>query len=197
MIFNLNMFRTQKVYYEDEEIEPNKLEILNKTDLNPEDVYSIDTTENIVICTIDDNHIFKKELNGTISIINDNQINLVSYIKNNSIQIPVYFPVKLSIPHGIKVNFTNPIMYPYYKNIYNESKYNTFNMHTNFLITNMTFIIEFDLEIYKKHNEVLQIPKGTPLINMEFIPTISIYTQKKINSIYILKDTEIYKEFNF
>ena len=198
-MFNLNMFKkTEKINFEGEEYIPNKLEILNKDDIDIDEIYSIDTSENIIICTLDDNHIFKKELNGTISLICDNIINLVPYIKNTSIQIPIYFPVKLSIPYGIKLNFTHPLMYSYYKNIYDESKYRTTEeKNTNFIINTLEFIIEFDLELYKKYNEILQISKGMPIINIEFIPTLSIFEQKKINSIYILKDTEIYREFNF
>ena len=196
MNFNYNMFGSIKniLDYKEDEYKDDRLNIF--TSFNKDDIYSIDPTENIIICTDNEKNIVKKQIDGSFGIITDYDI-LSNKIKNNKITFNHYSEIKLSIPIGIKLLITEPLNSHYYYKIYNKLNYEY--KDNNIIITNFEFDLEFDLERFKDVNSLLNIKRGGILYELNFINIISNIKNEKteIKNFYIIKDSNLYDNFDF
>lgn len=196
MNFNLNMFSSIKniLGYKEDEYKDDRLNIFTSFDKN--DIYSIDPTESIIICTINDKNIVKKQIDGSFGIITDYDI-FSNKIKNNKITFNHYSEIKLSIPVGIKLLISEPLNSHYYHKIYNKLNYEY--KDNNIVITNFDFDLELDLERFKNSNSLLNIKRGSILYELNFINIISNIKNEKteVKNFYIIKDSELYDNFDF
>lgn len=196
MNFNYNMFHNIKnmLDFEDDEYKDSRLNIFTSFDKN--DIYSIDPTESIIICTINDKNIVKKQIDGSFGIITDYDI-FSNKIKNNKITFNHYSEIKLSIPVGIKLLISEPLNSHYYHKIYNKLNYEY--KDNNIVITNFDFDLELDLERFKNSNSLLNIKRGSILYELNFINIISNIKNEKteVKNFYIIKDSELYDNFDF
>lgn len=185
---------------------PDMFEILNEKDC-AEINQKTDPTSNIILCTPTDEEILKRNVNGSLSVVTTNGINLsaMRLLINSLVSFPFKPNLKILIPSGINLDFKEPVSSPYhntvYKNINIEPRLwveNDSNEIPEYMIYNdLSFTIYFDLDQLKKHQKIVSLLKDTPLINLEFSPIYYIGSTKfpNISKTVWIRSKEVYDKF--
>jgi len=198
--FNINLFKTSNnPLINNYSIEDKKLTVLNKNNSNYEDFKHIDLDNNIVICIPETKkNTIQKNIYGSLSIISERNYTYEE-LKNNmnkKFYFTLFYPIKLSIPIGVKLKIERPIL--------SELLYSNIIFKTDKIIKYDKFYIIKELEIIiididriskQKNNYTYLIENNKEIIDLNFIQIISYIKQENINNIYLIIDDEFYKNF--
>lgn len=209
--FNTNMFiprsRTNILFIKKEikmksELKDDCFRIINKSNFIPEIVDEIDPMKDIIISIPGRKFFLKRTINGTLNFITVKDIMLdstISFSKNIS-RTDVFEKLCISTPLGIKTIFTEPLKVPYYfktKTFYETEKV-IVDEKLNSLILHK-FMISMYLDLFKLREceNVIKIPKNTPVLEISFLPHYFIGNPevKKIRRTYLIESEEICENF--
>ena len=173
-------------------------------ELAAEEINRIDPLSNIIISTQTDQRIIRRNMDGSISIKTDMDINISgSRIVNNLAVIEFYPQIKFSIPRGILPVFKAPRASSYHNHIYEYmtliEKKNTDDEIPNFILfQDVRFTVYSDLDQLKRSCGTLFLKKGTDMVSVYFQPVYYVgnHIFPNLDRIYWLKNSEILKTFD-
>ena len=168
----------------------------------------------IVFCIPDDpkfENIIKFNVDGSLSICLDNDLNLTNYkLVNNIINITnISSKIKISIPRGINLKFDSPNYINYINSIgYECTKVSVIDKEeitdntilNNNIFEDILFEIFIDVNKFKNVHKTLLLKKDSEIINLIFTPIFVLGNnwsncRTEVDTI-IIQNTEFFKTFN-
>lgn len=170
-----------------------------------DDISSLELSENIIISLPEKQNNIIREKDGSIIIKSTSDLELSgARVLFNSIlvkEIRMHF--KMSVPKGLRLQYGIPFDSSYINNFYIES---TVQKRSNdddgipeyLTYQNFTVTFHIDLNQLKKVNKTAYIKKGTPLLNIAFMPIyyVGSMTFPNIQNTYLINNDEVFKTFD-
>ena len=181
---------------------PNMFNVLDEIE-SAEISELIDPTTNIVLVTPSDDKSIKRTIDGSLSIVAVNGINLSSCktLINSLSVLPIVPRLKVIVPRGIRLDFETPVTSSYYNKIYKyikiEQRANDENETPEYMIYHdLSFTIHIDLAQLKIVNKVINIKPDTELIDLKFSPVYYIGSPNfpNIEQTVLIKNTEVFSK---
>lgn len=167
---------------------------LNTDNFDPEEVYNIDLSKNIIASTLENNTIFKND-NYHLNICNKTDIMLQNLkIIDNKIYILDFNPnIKWSIPKGldIEVNKTYSKTIDFINSYYTDMIWYDEEPKDNYL-TSFKYCIHIDKDRTKS---ATKIHAGEKLLNVDIVSTLLSNEYTEVHNIYVIYNNYIYEEF--
>lgn len=167
---------------------------LNTDNFDPEEVYDIDLSKNIVASTLESNTIFKND-RSHLNICNKTDIMLQNLkIIDNKIYVLDFNPsIKWSIPKNADINFSTPYIKinDYINTFYIDTIWCDEEPEKNYLIS-FKYTIHIDKDRTKS---ATKIQSGESLFDVNFYQPLLSNADFEIDNIYVIYNNYIYEEF--
>lgn len=209
--FNSNMFlskeRTTIKFIKKEKqmtkIQDDSFRKIKHDNFIPDIVDEIDPTSDIIIAIPNKKFFLKRTITGNLNFICVNDLDLTSttsFSKNIS-RKDLYDKLFISTPVGIKIQFSEPQKIPYFfkTNVFFETEKVLDENENLSSVIYYNFIISLYLDLYKlrEYENVIKIPKKTPILEISFIPHYFIGRTEsvKIRKTHLIESEEICENF--
>ncbi len=174
-------------------------------DFYPEIIEELNTDNNIIIITPNQYNFIKRNIFGKLDILASKDIDLSNCRATDPgtgmNRVINYVPnIKIIIPKGINIDFSNPYQNNYTNKVYTkfdiENRHNFKSEISDFLIYSKIYIdLYIDLHQMKRSSPLLRVKFGDPLFTISFNPIYYVGNSNitEIDEIYWIKNDELFK----